>query len=207
MYARWGRDRMIDWDAILREDGPAVWKTAFRLLANRADADECFQETFADAVTLARKQPGNVIRNWRAMLVRLSTARAIDRLRQRVARTSRERGPEVEVLIDRRIDSQPTQRAEQAEMSARLRTALAHLPPKQADAFCLHALEGWTYKEVAEQMDTTVEHVGVLVHRARAELRERIGFILSGSTTGRTVAALRLDRSASPLSDEVRDEH
>ncbi len=37
---------MPDWQEILRRDGPAVWQTAYRLLNHRADAEECFQETF-----------------------------------------------------------------------------------------------------------------------------------------------------------------
>jgi RNA polymerase sigma-70 factor, ECF subfamily len=190
---------MIDWEAIVRNDGPAVWRTAFRLLASSADADECYQEAFANAIELAGKASGQSIRSWRAMLVRLATARAVDRLRQRVRRTSREAGGQaVNVLLDARTDSRPLDRAQQSEMSERLRSALAHLPPKQADAFCLHCLEGWSYREVAEQMNESVDHVGVLVHRARADLRERIGFILSGAATG--AAGSRINRIQSPPS-------
>ena len=165
---------MIDWEGILREHGPSVWRTAYRLTANRADADECFQETFAGAVEWARRQSGiGPVRQWKAILVRLATARAVDRLRQRVRQTSRESaGIDVAGQIDRDLDTRPAERAQQAELSAALRIALAHLPPKQADAFCLHALEGWSYREVAEHLETSVDHVGVLLHRARADLRE-----------------------------------
>jgi RNA polymerase sigma-70 factor (ECF subfamily) len=169
---------LIDWEGIVREDGPAVWRTAQRLLANRADADECFQETFAAAVELARKK-SEPVRNWRAMLVRLATARAIDKLRQRVSRRAHEaQGADVNRLSDQRHDSRPSDRAEQAELSARLRDHLSHLPPKQADAFCLHCLEGWSYREVAEEMNESADHVGVLIHRARAALKERLAMIL-----------------------------
>src|SRR6187549_1806687 len=98
---------MTDWEGIVRDHGPAVWRTAHRLLGNRADADECFQETFADAVEFTRRkiQP---VREWRALLVRLSTARAVDRLRQRVRRTSREVcGDVILDLSDRHLDSRP----------------------------------------------------------------------------------------------------
>jgi RNA polymerase sigma-70 factor (ECF subfamily) len=177
---------VIDWEARLSEDGPAVWRTAQRLLGNRADADEVFQETFADAVRMSR-QAKEPIRSWRAMLIRLATARAVDRLRQRVRQRSREAGDfstAIESLPDRREELQPHQRVEQAEMSARLRLALAHLPPKQADAFCLHCLEGFSYREVAEQLGESVDHIGVLIHRARADLKQRIAFILSGEQAG-----------------------
>src|ERR1700722_16831301 len=71
---------MPDWQEILSRDGPAVWRTAYRLLANRADADECFQEGFVDALVLSRRQE---IRDWGGLLRRLATVRSIDRLRQR----------------------------------------------------------------------------------------------------------------------------
>ena len=175
---------MTDWEGIVRDHGPSVWRTAHRLLGNRADADECFQETFAAAVELVRrnKEP---VRQWSALLVRLATARAVDRLRQRVRRSSRQEpagGDAVDALLDPRCGSRPSDRAEQAELSARLRAALAHLPPKQADAFCLHCLEGWSYREVAEHLGTSVDDVGVCVHRARAALRERIASIIPAAT-------------------------
>ena len=178
----------VDWDGIVRDHGPAVWRTAHRLLANRADADECFQETFAAAVQVVRRQT-EPVRQWNALLVRLATARAIDRLRQRVRRSSRESaaGDEVDALPDRHDSARPPQRAEQAEMAQRLRTALSRLPAKQADAFCLHCLEGWSYREVGEHLDATVDHVGVLISRARAQLREQIAYIISSDDDARGV--------------------
>src|SRR5258705_9978452 len=83
---RFGK-RMIDWEGIVSRDGPAVWRTAYRLLGNRADADECFQETFLAALSFSRR---SIVDNWGALLHRLATARAIDRLRQRQRRSTRQ---------------------------------------------------------------------------------------------------------------------
>ena len=65
----------------------------------------------------------------------------------------------------------PSQSAEDAELSAQLRGALARLPAKQAEAFCLQVLDGWSYAEIAEHMEETTDAVGVLLHRARKRLR------------------------------------
>ncbi|MGD0461574.1 MAG: RNA polymerase sigma factor [Tepidisphaeraceae bacterium] len=187
----------MDWEGIVRDDGPEVWRAAYRLLGNEADADECFQEAFAAALEFSRRnQP---VRHWRAFLIRLASAKAIDRLRQRISRKTREApGAMVNVLADDRPNSRPSDQAEQAEQSARRRLALTHLPPKQADAFCLHCLEGYSYREVAEQLGASVDDVGVLLHRARAALRERIAWIIS-SEVGQS-----LNRIVSPSStDEV----
>jgi RNA polymerase sigma-70 factor (ECF subfamily) len=65
--------------------------------------------------------------------------------------------------------------AEASELSERLREAIGTLPEKQAQAFCLFYLEGWDYQEIAGHQDGTVNAVGVLLHRARARLRELLG--------------------------------
>jgi RNA polymerase sigma-70 factor (ECF subfamily) len=41
--------------------------------------------------------------------------------------------------------------------------------------FVLACLEGASYQEIAEQLGLTVNHVGVLLNRARASLRDRLG--------------------------------
>src|SRR5690348_2888597 len=77
----------MDWQAILEQEGPVVWRTAYRLLGDPVEAEECFQETFLAALQLARRQP---VQSWRALLQRVATTRAVDRLRQRCRRRSRE---------------------------------------------------------------------------------------------------------------------
>lgn len=158
---------MIDWEGILARDGPAVWRTAWRVLGNRADADEVFQETFVAALEFSRKQR---VSHWRALLQRLATARAIDRLRQRVRRRGREEPLPHEALAA--PDASPLSGAEIAELSDRLRTALAEIHPSQAAVFCLFHLDGWTYSEIAEHLAISSDVVGVWLHRARGQLRE-----------------------------------
>jgi RNA polymerase sigma-70 factor, ECF subfamily len=161
---------MPDWQEILCRDGDAVWQTAYRYLGNRADADECFQEAFLAAFEFSRRQE---VQNWRALLKRLATARAVDRLRRRRHQAGRREAPDWEALPDQAPT--PPQVAEDAESSERLRAALAVLPPRQAEAFCLHCLEGFSYQEVAQQMTISVDAVGVLLHRARGRLRQLLG--------------------------------
>src|SRR5437868_2122162 len=77
---------MTDWPEVVRQHGPLVWRTAYRLLAHDADAADCFQRTFLAAVELARAEP---VRNWPAALRRLATARALEQLRQRLRHRGR----------------------------------------------------------------------------------------------------------------------
>ncbi len=157
---------MPDWEEILRRDGPAVWRTAYRLLGHSADADECFQEAFLAALEVSRRGP---VRRWRGLLQRLAAARAVDRLRERYRR-----GPPRPVNDTNAVGSPmppPSRAAEDAELAEQLRAALARLPAQQAEVFCLHCLEGWSYQDVAAQLGVTVNAVGVLLQRARQQLR------------------------------------
>jgi RNA polymerase sigma-70 factor, ECF subfamily len=162
---------MPDWPEILSRDGPAAWQTAYRILRNRADADECFQEACLAALNVSRRQP---VRHWAALLKRLAAARAVDRLRQRARR------PKCEQAVDCNTLDGPTQvpseRVEDAEMVEELRAALAKIPARQAELFCLH-LENWTYDEIAREFDMSTNRVGVLLHRAR----KRLARLLSAS--------------------------
>ena len=161
---------MPDWQEILSREGPAVWRTAYRILGNRADADECFQEAFLAALEVSRRER---VEHWRALLQRLATARAVDRLRERVRRRSREQPADMNALCD--AESQPTPDAEDAEFSERLRVAIARIPRKQAQVFSLHCLDDWSYQEIAGHMGISINAVGVLLHRGRKHLRRLLG--------------------------------
>lgn len=169
---------MIDWQAIMARDGPAAWRAAYRVVGNRADADECLQEAFLGALAVSRREP---IENWRALLQRLATARAVDRLRERTRRRAREDATELDDLGG--ADEPPSRGAEEAELAGRLREALAELPAKQAEVFCLHHLEAWSYREIAGRLAITVDSVGVLLHRARGRLRDRLAALVDVNPT------------------------
>lgn len=158
---------MIDWEEILTRDGPAAWRTAWRVLRDRADTDECFQEACVSALEFSK---AHTVTHWRALLQRLAAARAIDRLRQRVRRRDQEsRLPHDHPPVP---TPSPLARAQNAELAARLRSAVALLPPNQAEVFWLFHREGWSYPEIAESMEVSTDLVGVWLGRARQRLRE-----------------------------------
>jgi RNA polymerase sigma-70 factor (ECF subfamily) len=158
---------MIDWNELMHREGSAVWRTAYRLVRNEADADECFQETFLAALELSNRQS---VRNWPALLQRLATCRAIDRLRKRLRRERREEI--VDLALAEAADADPSQQMEVAELTSALRWALAQLPARQAEVFCLHELGDWSYQQIADQLGKSANSVGVILHRAREKLQE-----------------------------------
>ena len=159
---------MIDWQVIIREHGPAVWQTAYRLLGNHADAADCFQETFVSALEFCRRQR---VRNFSALLARFATARAIDQLRRRFRRTQ----SKTDFADCDAVQSEnpcPGQQAEQQELVTRVRQSLSQLPRQEGQVFCLRYLNDMSYRQIAEQLSITTNSAGVLLHRARARLRE-----------------------------------
>jgi len=161
---------MTDWSQIVQQHGPLVWRTVCRLLQHEADAADCFQRTFISALEMERTEE---IRNWPGLLTRLAIARALERRRQRQRESSRLTTIPEDCVVDRKV-IKPGQAAEAAELAEHLRNALAELDERQAGVFCLACLNGLSYQQIAEQLGITVNHVGVLLNRAKASLRERL---------------------------------
>lgn len=159
---------MTDWEGIVRQYGALVWQTAYRLLGDRADVADCFQETFVSALDVARRE---TVLNWAGLLRRLATARALDLLRKRMREGGRrDSTPDWEEF--RSAAAGPGEHAQAAELGERLQAALGRLPQQQAEVFCLRHINGLSYEEISDQTGMTVDAVGVTLHRARGRLRE-----------------------------------
>jgi RNA polymerase sigma-70 factor (ECF subfamily) len=164
------RLQVINWQMIVEEHGSAVWQTAYRLLGNHADAADCFQETFVCALELSRRQR---IRNFRPLLARLATTRAIDQLRRRM-RHSEPNGDQVRLADVQAGCPGPVQCAQDNELAGQLRESILKLPPTEAQAFCLRFLNDMSYKDIARELGIKAGAAGILLHRARAKLKDAL---------------------------------
>jgi RNA polymerase sigma-70 factor (ECF subfamily) len=156
-----------DWDQILDDFGPMVWKQTLRLLGNASDAADCFQITMLEAFELSGRQE---IRNWGALLRRLAILRSLDRLRARY-RERKDPRPVDEIAIVAK-DSPTDNSIDEQELAEHLRMALTKLPANQAEAFGLRWVDGLSNEQVAKQMGITTNHTRVLLHRARLALHK-----------------------------------
>jgi RNA polymerase sigma-70 factor (ECF subfamily) len=68
-------------------------------------------------------------------------------------------------------DADPASDAADAEIRARVWSALDALTPEQREAFVLRHVEGRSYEEIAAVMDLSVASLKMRVHRAREALR------------------------------------
>ena len=160
--------QVIDWQIIIEKHGPAVWQTAYRLLGNNDDAADCFQETFVSALELSQRQR---IRSFSALLTRLATTRAIDQLRQRF-RQSHCNTVSADWASVPSTNPGPAQMAQRQELVAKLRESLTQLPPQEAQVFCMRYLNDMSYRQIAKALGIKTNAAGVLLHRARAKLRQ-----------------------------------
>jgi RNA polymerase sigma-70 factor (ECF subfamily) len=160
--------QVIDWQIIIEKHGPAVWQTAYRLLGDNDDAADCFQETFICALEISQRQR---IRSFSALLTRLATTRAIDQLRRRFRR-SHCNAVSADWDAVPSTNPGPAQMAQQQELAARLRESLTQLPPQEAEVFCMRYLNDMSYRQIAKALGIKINAAGVLLHRARAKLRQ-----------------------------------
>ena len=73
----------------------------------------------------------------------------------------------------------PAQRLVCREIAAEVKKVLKDLPPNQRMALLLSRVDGFSYQEVAESLDTSVSAVKSLIFRATATLRRDLGEILT----------------------------
>jgi RNA polymerase sigma-70 factor, ECF subfamily len=180
-----------DWPGIVREYGPVVWRTAYRLLGRDADAADCFQDAFVSAMHVAGRE---AVRDWPGLLQRLATARALDVLRRRMRDAGRhDAAPPAWDALPSGVGD-PVEHAEAAELGERLKAALTELPPQQGEVFCLRCLNALSYDEIAAQLEMSIDAVGVALHRARGRLRE----LLAGVSNERAATAARPPTAVAP---------
>jgi RNA polymerase sigma-70 factor (ECF subfamily) len=152
---------VTDWDRIVREHGPLVFGTAWRILGHAADAEDVVQEVFLQVHQMERSRP---VRFWPALLRRLAACRALDRLRQRRAAV-----PLDGLDLPGGADA-PEEVAAGHELAERLRGAIVGLPPREASVFCLRYFEELPYQDIADTLGIRVGAVAVALHKARARL-------------------------------------
>src|SRR4051812_13159145 len=162
---------MHDWQEIRQRCGPLVFGAVYRILKRHDQALDCYQEVFLEAFERCRDRP---VRNWPALLRWIAVHRALDRLRQERRNATHVDFFDQETSLLPASEQVTGDAVEFRELVDRVRLEVARLPDRQGEAFWLRCVEELSGSEVAEQLGTDVNTIGVLVHRARARLREML---------------------------------
>lgn len=142
-----------------------VFRTAYRITGNAADAEDVLQTVF---LRLLRKpEQLDAVQNAESYLRRAAINAALDVIRLRRS-TDLEEVPEP---MDHSAH-------DDGELRQALARALAQLKPRPAEIFALRFLEGLSNPEIARMLGISQVLVAVIVHRTRQQLRKELGAYL-----------------------------
>jgi RNA polymerase sigma factor (sigma-70 family) len=150
-----------------------TYRTAFRILRNRQDAEDAVQRSFQRAFTnLCRFRGDSTFSTW---VTRIAINEALMLLRQRRANTRlRENNDDTEatsVLDPADKGPTPEQTLAETERRAAVLQAISHLRESLRTVVLLRELQGLTSAETAQRLGLTVSAVKARTFHARRCLR------------------------------------
>jgi len=152
-----------------------VYNTAIGIVQNADDADDITQEVFVQVYLSINSFKGeSKLSTW---LYRITISKALDHEKKK---KRKKRFGLVQSLFGNQENeplhpvefNHPGVELEKKERAAELFKALKQLPDKQRIAFTLHKIEGQSYQEIAEIMNTSLYAVESLMGRAKGNLKK-----------------------------------
>ena len=152
-----------EFERVFRAYHGLVFRTAFRITGNAADAEDVSQTVFLRL--FRRGSHGEGLENEESYLRRAAINAALDVLRSRHSDRTVE-------LPDLPAEPAPEDPRELRQALAR---ALAQLKPRPAEIFALRFLEGFSNPQIARMLGISQVLVAVIVYRTRQQLRKELG--------------------------------
>jgi RNA polymerase sigma-70 factor, ECF subfamily len=138
-----------------------VFRTAYRITGNAADAEDVLQTVF---LRLLRKpEQVEAMENAESYLRRAAINAALDVIRTRRS-TDLTEVPELSSHSNHDF----------GELRNALAGAIAQLKPRSAEVFALRFIEGLSNPEIAKMLGISQVLVAVIVHRTRQQLRKKL---------------------------------
>jgi RNA polymerase sigma-70 factor (ECF subfamily) len=160
-------------EALYRENGPRVLRLARLLLDDRQEAQDVAQEVF---LKLLRAYPAeDRPMRWGPWLTKVTVNACRDRRRSGWWRWWRAAREPIEDLVVVDLAPTPERAALDAAGRERIGRVFRQLPARQREAVALRYVEGWTTREVAEQLGVTTGSVKRHLFRAIKRLRSALG--------------------------------
>jgi len=157
-------------EAIFREHHGAVYRAAYRVTGNAADAEDVLQTVFTRL--LRREEQPDLSNSAGSYLHRAAVNAALDLMRRR----KRARAVDIDDVSEQIVDEDagPERRRGSREIARRVREALSRLSPRQAEIFSLRYLDGLGNLEIAKMLGSSQTSIAVILHRARHRLQKEL---------------------------------
>jgi len=153
--------------ALVAEYSATLYRVAYSVMRNGAEAEDAVQEAFL-RVLKHRNKLGE-IRDVRVWLIRITWNVVLDRKRRGKTRPENDDIADFARVLpsaDRRVDEEIISSQEHARILA----LIDRLPPKERQALLLSAVEELTTAQIASALGTTESSVRSRIFRARREL-------------------------------------
>jgi len=162
--------------ALVRTHSSAVFRVAFRMVGNEADAEEIVQETFLRGYqSLDRFEGRSGFGTW---IYRIAVNCALNRLNRpgidAAYRTGEETDPEAKVVQVAASGADPERLLLSQEISAAQATAMERLTATERTAFTLRHMEDRTTTEIADVLGIAPNAAKQAVFRAVQKLRREL---------------------------------
>lgn len=159
------------WGDLYRHYAAAIFRFCRRALPTHEDAEDATVEIFMKVrEKLGQYDPQRPFSAW---LYKVAANHCWDMLRRRHTRQDLETG-DVETLPLESPDPGQLSRMIEEQTNSELRSALAQLPPRARIVLLLRYYADLTYDDIAEAMSLRRDAVGIVLLRARHQLRRSL---------------------------------
>jgi RNA polymerase sigma-70 factor, ECF subfamily len=194
---------------LVRPYEPVLFRVAFAMLRNQADAEDVTQETLLRA--FRKLQSFRSEARFSTWLMSIAMNEARGQLRRRKGRplaheeSSHDRLAKSPELVVRDERESPFDRMARAELGARLHGAISKLPPAYKTVLQLRILDEQSIRTTAQILRWSEGAVKVRLHRARRLLRRQLKIDSSavGRTANQSAQILREDFSRKILTSHA----
>jgi RNA polymerase sigma factor (sigma-70 family) len=160
------------WGDLYREYAPAIFRFCRRAMPTREDAEDATMEIFMKLRDkLAQYDEG---RSFTAWLYKVAANHCWDLLRRRKLRQDKETEDVTEVPLET-PDANQLERLIEERTSEEVRKALDKLGVRARMALVMRYYSDMSYDEIADALGVRRAFVGVVLLRARHELRQALG--------------------------------
>ena len=160
------------WGELYRQYAPAIFRFCRRAMPTREDAEDATMDIFIKVRQKLSQYDSS--RPFTAWLYAVAANHCWDLLRRRKGRQDLETG-EIENMPLEHPDPGQLEQLIEKRTSQQVRRALDHLPARSRMALVLRYYAEMSYDEIAETLGVRRTFVGVVLLRARHQLREALG--------------------------------